>query len=96
MNLLRTSYLTIWENICKRGDVCTDTLKYFVIMDAKFTRFYLPKIHKRLYNVPGRPGISNCGYYTENVMFLPFYIFFYIIYIYIYIYIYKWIHTYIN
>ena len=27
----------------------------------------LPKIHKRLNNVPGRPAISNCGYYTENI-----------------------------
>ena len=27
----------------------------------------LPKIHKRLHNVPGRPVISNCGYYTENI-----------------------------
>ena len=27
----------------------------------------LPKIHKGLNNVPGRPVISNCGYYTENI-----------------------------
>ena len=27
----------------------------------------LPKIHKRLHNVPGRPIISNSGYYTENI-----------------------------
>ena len=27
----------------------------------------LPKIHKRLHDVPGRPAISNCGYYTENI-----------------------------
>ena len=27
----------------------------------------LPKIHKRLNNVPGRPLISNCAYYTENI-----------------------------
>ena len=27
----------------------------------------LPKIHKRLHNVPGRPVISNCGYFTENI-----------------------------
>ena len=36
--------------------------------DPKFARFYLlPKIHKRLHNVPGRPVISNSGYYTENI-----------------------------
>ena len=27
----------------------------------------LPKIHKRLHNVTGRPVIFNCGYYTENI-----------------------------
>ena len=27
----------------------------------------LPKIYKRLHNVPGRPVISNCRYYTENI-----------------------------
>ena len=27
----------------------------------------LPKIHKRLHDVPGRPVISNCRYYTENI-----------------------------
>ena len=31
-------------------------------------RFYLlPKIHKRLENVPGRPVISNCGVATEKI-----------------------------
>ena len=51
-------------------------LNYFLIKDAKFARFYLlPKIHKRLYNVPGRPVISNCGYYTENISsFLDFHL----------------------
>jgi len=27
----------------------------------------LPKIHKRLFDVPGRPVISNSGYFTENI-----------------------------
>ena len=27
----------------------------------------LPNIHKRLHNVPGRPVVFNCGYYTENI-----------------------------
>ena len=68
--------LNTLENIRKRGDVCTDTLNYFLIKDAKFARFYLlPKIHKRLYNVPGRPVISNCEYYTENIsLFLDFHL----------------------
>ena len=29
--------------------------------------YLLPKTHKRLYNVPGRPIISNCGTPTEKV-----------------------------
>ena len=44
------------------------TLNYFAVEDPKFARFYLlPKIHKRLHNVPGRPVISNCSFYTENI-----------------------------
>ena len=36
--------------------------------DPKFVKFYLlPKIQKRLHNVPGSPVISNSGYYTENI-----------------------------
>ena len=54
--------------IRKRGDLKRDTLYYFIIKDPKFARFYLlPKIHKRLHNVPGRPVISNSGYYTDNI-----------------------------
>ena len=67
--------LNTLENIRKRRDICTDTLNYFLIKDAKFGRFYLPKIHKRLHNVPGRPVISNCRYYTENIFsFLDFHL----------------------
>ena len=54
--------------IRKRGDLKRDTLDYFIMKDPKFARFYLlPKIHKRLHNVPGRPVISNSGYYTETI-----------------------------
>ena len=45
-----------------------ETLDYFLVNNPKLGRFYLlPKIHKRLHNVPGRPVISNSGYYTENM-----------------------------
>ena len=27
----------------------------------------LPKIHKRLHNVPGRSVISNSGFFTQNI-----------------------------
>ena len=56
------------EKIRLRGDLSSDTLNYFVVEDPKFARFYLlPKIHKRLHNVPGRPVISNCRFYTEHI-----------------------------
>ena len=56
------------EKIRKRGDLSADNIKYFMVKDPKFARFYLlPKIHKRLENVPGRPIISNCGFCTENI-----------------------------
>ena len=55
------------EKIRKR-DLSADNMKYFVVKDPKFARFYLlPKICKRLENVPGRSVISNCGFYTENI-----------------------------
>ena len=43
-------------------------MEYFFINKPKLGRFYLlPKIHKRLHNVPGRPVISNSGFFTENI-----------------------------
>ena len=56
------------EKIRKRGDTDSNTLKYFDVVETKFGRFYLlPKIYKRLHSVPGRPVISNSGFYTENI-----------------------------
>ena len=53
-----------------------DTLEFFNVDSPKLGRFYLlPKIHKRLKKVPGRPVISNSGYYTENISaFLDFHL----------------------
>ena len=64
------------EKIRKRGDLSADNIKYFMVKDPKFAWFYLLlKIHKRLENVPGRPVISNCGFYTENISaFLDFHL----------------------
>ena len=57
------------QRIRDRGDIMDpSTLEFFRVDNPKLGRFYLlPKIHKRLYNVPGRPVISNSGYYTENI-----------------------------
>ena len=54
--------------IRKRRDLKRDNLDYFIMKDLKFARSYiLPQIHKRLHNFPGRPVISNSGYYTEKI-----------------------------
>ena len=43
-------------------------LEYFFINKPELGRFYLlPKIHKGLHNVPGRPVISNSEFFTENI-----------------------------
>ena len=64
------------EKIRRRGDIDTNTLKYLDVKEPKFGRFYLlPKIYKRLHNVPGKPVISNSGFYTENISaFLDFHL----------------------
>ena len=65
--LLKTTNEVI-AKMRKRGDLKRNNLDYFFIKDPKFARFYiLPKIHKRLHNVPVRAIISNSGYYTENI-----------------------------
>ena len=64
------------SKIRERRDIPLETLDYFMVNKPKLGRFYLlPKIHKRLNNVPGRPVISNCGYHTENISaFLDFHL----------------------
>ena len=67
-SVLVNTLMKALEKIRLRGDLPKNTLDYFLVKDPKFARFYLlPKIHKRLHDVPGRPVISNCGYYTENI-----------------------------
>ena len=67
-SILINTIMQALEKIRIRGDLSNDKLNYFLVKDPKFARFYLlPKIHKRLHNVPGRPVISNCGFYTENI-----------------------------
>ena len=63
-------------DINKRGDIPKETLDYFLVKNPKLGRFYLlPKIHKRLQSVPGRPVISNSSFYTENISaFLDFHL----------------------
>ena len=56
------------ERIRKSGDISSNILDYFNLENPKFGRFcLLPKIIKRMYDIPGRTVISNCGFYAENV-----------------------------
>ena len=68
-----------FKGIKRKGCIFDRILKYFTNEFKKATnlgRFYLlPKIHKRLENVPGRPVISNCGAPTEKASeFLNFHL----------------------
>ena len=67
-NTLINTIMRALEKIRTRGDLSNETLNYFLVKDPKFDRFYLlPKIHKRFHNLPGRPVISNCGFFPENI-----------------------------
>ena len=61
----------LFRNLKTKGSITEKELKYFTIKLKKATNlgklYLLPKIHKRLKNVPGRPVISNCGTPTEKV-----------------------------
>ena len=54
---------SVLRKVRDRKDISDETLDYFLVNNPKLGRFYLlPKIHKRLYNVPGRP--VNCYHPT--------------------------------
>ena len=61
----------MFKNLRRKGVISEKELKYFTFEYKKATNlgklYLLPKIHKRLKNVPGRPVIFNCGTPTEKV-----------------------------
>ena len=61
---------TMFQSLRRRNLITEKELKYFSYQCKKSTNFgkmyLLPKIRKRLDNVPGRPVISNCGTPTEK------------------------------
>ena len=61
----------IFNRLCSHRMISESELKYLTYNFKKATNlgklYFLPKIHKRLANVPGRPFISNCGTPTEKV-----------------------------
>ena len=64
---LMTVIKSVLRKVRNRGEVSDKTLDYFLVNNPKLGRFYsLPKIHKRLHNVPVRSIITNSSYFTEN------------------------------
>ena len=62
----------MFSNLKKRGFISEKQLKYFSYEYRKATNigkfYFLPKICKRLHNIPGRPVISNCVTPTEKCL----------------------------
>ena len=60
-----------FKRLCKQKTITEKELKYFSYSFKNASclgkMYLLPKIHKRLFDVPGRPVISNCGTPTEKV-----------------------------
>ena len=60
-----------FESLKRRGFISEKQLKYFRFDFKKACNlgklYLLPKIHKKMFNVPDRPVISNCGTPTEKV-----------------------------
>ena len=60
-----------FKSLKARGIISEKELQHFTYKYKKTTSlgkmYLLPKIHKRLYDVPGRPVISNCGTPTEKL-----------------------------
>ena len=68
-----------FKNLHIRKCITEKELRYFCYQFKKTTNFgklyLLPKIHKCLSNIPGRPVISNCGTPTVKASeFLDFYL----------------------
>ena len=61
----------LFRNLKSKGGIAEKQMKYFTIDFKKATNlgklYLLPRIHKRLFEVPGRPVISNCGTPAEKV-----------------------------
>ena len=60
----------LFQGLKRKGSITEKELKYFLYNYKNACNlgklYLLPKIHKRLFNVPGHPVISNCGTPTEK------------------------------
>ena len=61
----------IFKKLLSKQNISFSLLKYFSYNDKKSTNlgkmYLLPKLHKPLESVAGRPVTSNCGTHTEKV-----------------------------
>ena len=61
-------FMILSKKLKQGGEISNNILDYLNVENPNFGRFYsLPKIHRRMYNIPGRPVIYNCSFYTENI-----------------------------
>ena len=71
MSVLTEKSNRIFKRLCNKKRIAEKDLKYYSFnFKNSFClgkMYLLPKIHKRLFDVPGCPVISNCGTPTENV-----------------------------
>ena len=62
---------SFFRSLCDKKLISEKELRYFLFNFKNASclgkMYLLPKIHKRLQDVPGRPVISNCGTPTEKV-----------------------------
>ena len=67
---------SVLSKMLLRKEIDKKIMEYLIKKKTQYGRFYLlPKIHKRTFNVPGRPVISNNSTVTENISaFLDFYL----------------------
>ena len=68
-DLIETS-IKMFLKLKRKGSISEKKMKFFVYNYKNASNlgklYFLPKIHKGLSNVPGRPVISNCGTPTEK------------------------------
>ena len=62
----------IFQSLSKKKYISEKEMKYFTYNNKNAANigklYFLPKIHKLLFNISGRPVISNCGTPTEKVL----------------------------
>ena len=60
----------MFKQLLSKKSIPSEEHKYFIYAFKKLTNigkiYFLPKIHKKLDNVPGRPVIPSCGKTTEK------------------------------